>query len=140
MRKPIRTITAESFARYGTVIAYDPDGPEGFQVVLRESEPVGWRIAANRITARAIAKLARHEGSRESFEPVSGVTVLCVAEAASPDDWELFLLDRPVCLFRNVWHATACLSDGSVVKICENLEVDSADHELPAPIEITAGG
>jgi ureidoglycolate hydrolase len=139
MAHPIRHITAESFAKYGHVIEHDGRPGEGFQVVLSEWEGVGWRIAVNRITDTAAAKLARHPNSMESFEPVEGVTLLIVAATDAPQDIEVFLLDRPVCLFKDIWHATICLSEHSVVKITENLEVDSVERRLDRPIEVTAG-
>ncbi len=133
MSRPLRTITRESFARYGTIIERDPGGPEGFQVVLWETEPVGWRIAVNEITNGKVEKLARHAGSRESFEPVAGVVLIYLA-VEDPAACEVFLLDRPVCLFKNIWHATSCVSERAVVKITENLEVGCEEHVLAGPL------
>ena len=127
MSRPIRNLTRESFARYGILIEHDPAGSPGFQIVLAEEEAVGWRLAVNHVTDRTSGKVARHPNSMESFEPVWGVTLLIVADE-NPEQYEVFLLDKPVCLKRNIWHAVICLSESSMVKIAENLEVDSEDH------------
>jgi ureidoglycolate hydrolase len=133
MSRPLRTITRESFEPYGTIIERDSAGPTGFQVILSETEAVGWRIAVNEITNRTVEKFARHPGSRESFEPLAGVALLYLA-VDDPEQAEVFLLDRPVCLHKNVWHATSCLSESATVKITENLRVDSEEHPLARPI------
>lgn len=123
-------ITSESFSQYGYIIEYDEKKQGSFQIVLREEGMVGWRIAVSRITARNVSKLGRHPNSMESFEPVEGVTLLCAAPAESPEDFEVFLLDKPVCLHKNIWHAVFCLSEYSIVKITENLEVESEAYNL----------
>jgi len=136
MARQIKNITSQTFGRYGFIIEHDGAGEENFQVVLSEQGAVGWRIAVNRIENKTVGKLARHPSSMESFEPVAGVTLLCVAEPDSPQDCEVFLLDRPVCLRKNTWHATMCLSAYSIVKICENAEVGSEDHELERDLQV----
>ena len=134
--KTIEIITAESFKPYGDVIAHDSRNANGFQVVLDEPREVGWRIAVSRIAAKSVDRIARHPNSRESFEPMEGVTLMCLAAPDRPADCRIFLLDKPVCLFKNVWHATLCLSETSLVKITENSVVDSEYFNLPAPLRV----
>ncbi|MDK2799576.1 MAG: hypothetical protein PWP27_852 [Clostridiales bacterium] len=133
----IKNITAASFKKYGYVIAYDSRKSENFQIVLKESDAVGWRIAVSKIENKRIYKVARHPNSMESFEPMEGTALICVAPAESPKDFEIFLLDKPVCLFRNIWHATLTLSEHSLIKICENANVDSEEYHFENAIEIS---
>ena len=51
------------------------------------------------------------------FEPLHGLTVLLVAEHETPDAWRAFILDKPVCLKKGVWHQTLSLTDEATVKI-----------------------
>lgn len=130
MFENIQKITPKSFEKYGRVIFHDLTKRENFQIVLNEFEKVGWRIAVSKITCKTIKKLTRHPNSMETFEPMEGVTVICVATADNPRDFELFLLDKPVCLYKNIWHATLSISEYSLVKICENAYVESKEYDL----------
>jgi ureidoglycolate hydrolase len=134
--KVIKIITRESFSPYGYVIEHDAGNKENFQVILSESGQVGWRIAVSKVVDKSLKKIARHPTTMESFEPVSGVTMIVVAPPADPENYEVFLLDKPVCVYKNTWHATICLSDYSIVKICENNTVSSEFHEFGREIGI----
>lgn len=138
MANEIKNITSEGFRKYGYVIAHDSNDSRSFQVVLTECAQVGWRIAVSRITDKTISVLGRHPNSMESFEPVTGTTIICVAEPEKPEDYEVFLLDKPVCLFKNTWHAVLCLSEYSCVKITENADVNSETHKLGKSIKLMA--
>ena len=50
-----------------------------------------------------------------------------------------FLLDRPVCLRRGVWHATLTLSEAAVRLIAENLEVTGVGVDLSEPVTASLG-
>ncbi len=134
MQIPINIITESSFEKYGHVIDYNKDNPKNFQVLLIEHDTVGWRIAVSRTENRSVKKLARHPDSMESFEPISGVPLICVAVPEHPDKVEVFLLDKPICLFKNIWHAMISLSESSLLKITENKVVSSEEFELNAEI------
>lgn len=71
-----------------------------------------------------------HPSSKESFEPLSGMLLIIVAEHDTPADFEVFLLDKPVCLHAGVWHQVISLAAESQVKIAENYEVESEFFEL----------
>ncbi|TVR55887.1 MAG: hypothetical protein EA426_14425 [Spirochaetaceae bacterium] len=131
---PIETLTRESFSQFGWILEHADGADAAFQVVVEEPEPSGWRLAVSRVTARSVEKLARHPNTKESFTPVSGTVVFVVAAPDAPDETRAFLLDRPVCIDRNVWHASYALSDEAVVVISENLIVESEDHALSDPI------
>ena len=124
----IRILNRKAFEKYGYVIEYDRENGHSFQVILSEYNPVGWRIAVSKITGKSTSKMARHPGTMESFEPLDGITLLCVAPFENPEDVEFFLLEKPVCIYRNIWHATLCLSEYSIVKITENCIVDSEEY------------
>ncbi len=131
---PIETLTRDSFSQFGWVLEHDVRTDAAFQVVVEEPEPSGWRLAVSRVTARNVEKLARHPNTKESFTPVSGTVVFVVAAPDAPDEPRAFLLDRAVCIERNVWHASYALSHDAVVVISENLVVESEDHALTDPI------
>lgn len=126
----IKNITKESFQRYGTVIEFseNPEDPR-FEVVVKESNHP-WRLAVLRVVEREFDRLECHTMSLESFEPVSGTGILIVAEHAQPHQFEAFLLDKPVCLHKGIWHQMITLSSETIVKIAENLEVSSQFHRF----------
>jgi ureidoglycolate hydrolase len=136
MNKQINNITSKNFAKYGYVIEHDSSNIEKFQVVLNEFEQVGWRIAVSKVINKSIIKIARHPNTMESFEPVAGVTLVCVALLELPEEYEIFLLDKPVCVYKNIWHATFCLSEYSILKICENVTVESEEYEFAREIKV----
>jgi ureidoglycolate hydrolase len=125
---PIKILTGEDFGQYGTIIGYDEADSHPFQVVLSEPEAIGWRIAVKQTVDRELAELGRHPDSRESFEPMQGVTLLCVAPPENPEAVAVFMLDRSVCLFKNVWHNTVTLSAASLIKVTENNRVGSENY------------
>jgi len=136
---PIRTIDEASFAPYGDVLDFTSTKPsdEGafgrFQIITRSEDPTGWRLALLRFSNRECRRLEQHPSSKESFEPVSGVSLLFLAVPGHPEQVEAFLLDRPVCLNEGVWHDVVALSQSAVVKIAENLNVESEIIELERP-------
>ncbi|HZG56235.1 hypothetical protein [Paenibacillus sp.] len=135
MTLEIRNLSRAAFAPYGDLIA--PDPAEGaFQVVIREPDELGWRIAVSQLTRRPVDCLGAHANSRESFEPLSGICVILVAQYETPERMEAFLLDAPVCLHRNTWHSVIALSERAVVKITENDRMESETFPLPALLDI----
>ena len=130
MGKLIKNINQDTFKPYGIVIEQNLENPKKFQVIINETGKVGWRIAVSRLAQNMVQGMGKHPDSMESFEPVSGVVILLVALPETPEDFEVFLLDRPVCLFKNIWHATLTLSECALVKITENLEVNSENYRF----------
>lgn len=127
--KTIKNITADSFSKYGVVIDLNPDSKDGWEIVVRAESP-GWRIAVLEFSRKTAKVIENHPSSKESFEPVSGTALLAAAENGSPEDFEVFLLDRPVCLNEGIWHQVISLSATSKVKITENLKVTCEYFEL----------
>lgn len=126
----IKNITKESFKPYGTVIEFseNPSDPRFEVVIVEENHP--WRLAMFRVVEKDFDTLECHTMSLESFEPVSGTGLLIVAEHDKPEQYEAFLLDKPVCLNKGVWHQMITLSQETIVKIAENLEVSSEFYNL----------
>ena len=138
---PLRTIDPVSFAPYGDVLALtNPDpgrleqGQSEFRVITRSEDATGWRLAVLAVRNREITRIERHPTTLESFEPVSGLSVLCVAPTDDPDAVEAFVLDQPVCLKKGIWHGVLTLTREATIKIAENLEVTSDRRDLAAPL------
>ena len=127
--KQIMNITFETFEKYGKVLDFTPGFEGKFEIVVREPDQP-WRLAVLTVKNRTSAFLENHPQSMESFEPVRGTTLLLVAENHCPDDFEVFLLDKPVCLYKGIWHDVIALSDDILIRISENLDVISEFHHF----------
>lgn len=136
MQKYIKNITKKNFEPYGYIIDYDQENRDDFQVVLTEAREKGWRIAFSKIIDSNIIEIARHPETMETFEPIHGTTLICVSTTTNINDYQIFLLDRPICIKQNIWHTTICLSDYSIVKIIENAEVTAEKHKIEEQIDI----
>ncbi len=133
----LKSIHKEEFERFGKVLEFSEKCAEPFEIVItEEKEP--WRLAVFRYTNKTIRRMECHPTSLESFEPLSGITVLVVAEHEKPEDYEAFVLDKPVCLYKGIWHQVIALTDEAQVKIAENLEVNSEFYDFEKEIEIKA--
>ncbi|MCU0651548.1 MAG: hypothetical protein MUC39_01215 [Candidatus Omnitrophica bacterium] len=133
----LKKITTKNFRPFGRVIEYPAKGLKNkktnlFCIVLTESQPRGWRIAYLVVRDKAIDKLERHPDTYESFEPVSGKTILYLARPGIPSKVESFILDKPVILNKGVWHGVVTLSNESEIKITENARVKSDFRNLPS--------
>lgn len=140
MELTIQCLTQERFAPYGSVIEheFDPKTGRDFAVVAR-SESTGWCVGLLELARGKAPYLERHLTSKETHEPLTGVTVLLVAPPDEPDHLEAFLLDRPVCLEQGVWHQAVALSRTAVLKVVENLSVPPESSEtIPLPEGIEA--
>ena len=137
--KQIHFITKESFEKFGRIIDFTgrKENP-AFEVVIK-SEENPWRIAMLRVEEREFTALERHPSSLETFEPVEGICLLLVSLETQKSDYEVFVLDRPVCLDKNVWHGLVTLTGVSKIKITENLEVDVDYFNLDRPLGVFAG-
>jgi len=132
---PIKNITREGFKKYGDVLE-PADKTKVFTVLCGEKENTGWRIGYVIIGPDNVKTIEAHPGSLETFEPVSGTSVILVAEKESPDSIEAFLLDKAVVINKGVWHGLRAMSEKAEIKVTENYEVDSIFHELKKPIDI----
>ena len=136
--KEVKPISRESFEKYGYVIGFPEECSDIYYVVTsEEKEP--WRIAVFRFSDREIRRLECHPASMESFEPIKGIAVLAVAEHDHPEEYEVFILERPVCLKKGIWHQVLSLTGETQVKITENDAISSVFYELDKPVKILAG-
>ncbi|MFV0503902.1 MAG: ureidoglycolate lyase [Lachnospirales bacterium] len=136
--KKIESITIENFAPYGSVLEFPKDCKEDFFIVETEkNEP--WRLAVFRYRNKDIKTMEMHITSKESFEPLRGITVIVVALEESLDDYKAFVLDKPICLKKGIWHQVMSLTPESEVKITENLEVESEYRDLKKSISAYIG-
>ena len=131
----LKSIHKENFAKFGKVLEFSASCTEPFEIVITEKkEP--WRLAVFRYTNKTIKRMECHPTSLESFEPLSGMTVLVVAEHDKPEAYEAFILDKPVCLYKGIWHQVLALTDEAQVKIAENLEVNSEFYDFEKALEV----
>lgn len=127
IQKPIKNITSNNFEKYGKILEFSKEFEGHFEIIVRESvQP--WRLAVLRVRNRVSTFLENHPESMESFEPVKGTTLLIVSENHCPDNYEVFLLDKPVCLHKGIWHDVVALSDDILIRVAENLEVECEFH------------
>jgi len=138
MKIELENITAAGFAPFGHVLEFTPEMKNDFHVIVRE-ETNPWRLAVLRFDRHSIDRLENHPTSLESFEPLEGSSVLFVAEHDHPEKMRAFFLDKPVCLFKGIWHDVLALSSNAKVKITENLEVTGEYYKLEKPVRIFAG-
>lgn len=139
----LQYLTKERFAPYGTVIEYSfPEKTGRDFAVVERSESTGWCVGILELAHNVAPYLERHLTSKETHEPVSGVSVLLVAPPEAPQQCEAFLLDRPVCLNEGVWHQAMAISEKAVLKVIENLSVppeSSENYPLPQEIGVVVG-
>lgn len=132
---PVKTLNAESFKKYGHIIG-QKDKSKVFEVLFGDRDAKGWRIGYLAMGPSPVESLEYHPESLETFEPVSGTSVILVSPHDSPDEIEAFLLDKPVCVGKKIWHGVSVISEHAEIKITENFEVESVHHKLKKPIDI----
>ena len=136
--KTLQSVQREKFLPYGEVLEF-PAGIEKKFCIITTEEKEPWRLAVFRYTNKEIQRMECHPTSRESFEPLHGLTVLVVATHENPEEYEAFILDKPVCLKKGIWHQVLALTEEAQVKIVENLEVQSEFYDLEKEIRVLVG-
>lgn len=124
----INKISARNFKPYGWVIEYPNKSSKNkkinlFRIVIEERHSAGWRIAYLVVRDKSIRRVEQHPNSFESFEPVSGRSLLYVAASKNPQKVKCFYLDKPVVLKKGIWHGVAAIDKEAEIKITENLKV-----------------
>ena len=136
--KTLQYVQRETFLPYGEVLEF-PAGIEKTFCIITTEEKEPWRLAVFRYTNKEIQRMECHPTSRESFEPLHGLTVLVVATHENPEEYEAFILDKPVCLKKGIWHQVLALTEEAQVKIVENLEEQSEFYDLEKAIHVLVG-
>ena len=67
------------FQAYGTVLEFPENYGDTFYIADTETDQP-WRVAVFRYSSKEIKVVENHPTSKESFEPLKGITVLLVAE------------------------------------------------------------
>lgn len=134
----LESITVENFREYGTVLEFPEEFRENFYIVDTDEENP-WRVAVFRYSNKSIKKIERHPSSKETFEPLKGITVLLVALPEEPEAYRGFILDKPVCLKKGIWHQVLALTPEAEVKITENLDVESVFYEFEEEKRVVLG-
>lgn len=119
---------SKNFRRYGRIIGYPNKDAKGmvrnlWRIIHVESAKVGWRIAYLVLRDKTIGRLERHPQSDESFEPVAGRALMFAATRDDLSDLKCFKLDKPVMIYKNVWHGVITLTAETEIKITENAVV-----------------
>lgn len=135
MSVELKSVTADAFQPFGNVIEF-PEDFEGNFFITDTDKKNPWRVAVFRYSNKEIKVIENHPTSKETFEPLQGVTVLLVAEHETPEEYQAFLLDKPICLKKGVWHQTLAITPEASVKITENLEVESVFYEYDTPKKV----
>ncbi|MCL2499129.1 MAG: ureidoglycolate lyase [Defluviitaleaceae bacterium] len=126
----LQTLSRDAFAPFGVLLEHDFPIPTGrdFAVVV-SAAATGWAVGILALKKGVAPYLERHLYSKETHEPLSGTSILIVAAPENPDDYQIFLLDKPVCLNEGVWHQVMALSDEAMIKVVENSEVPPETSE-----------
>ena len=139
----VRALDAAGFAPYGKVLEIaEPnatmaaEGRNEFKVVDESDNADGWRLAVQIVRGRELLQVGHHPNSKETFEPVSGTAVICVAPFERPEQLEAFVLDQPVVVDAKVWHGLIALSREAVVKISENRVMTGTNQKLAKPLRV----
>ena len=132
--KRTKKITKAGFKKYGYIIQWQ--GKENkkeknqFRIVIRDSKANGWRIAYLIVREKKVDWLEQHPLSFESFEPISGKAILYVCSQKNPKTVESFVLDKPIILYKGIWHSVVCLGKEAHIKITENNQVKLIKRKL----------
>lgn len=129
--KILKYLSKENFAKYGYILDFSSQNNEGWEILFKEKSS-GFRIAIFEIDRKQTKRVERHPDSMETFEPISGISLILLSDK-DPDDFEVFLLDKPICLKKGIWHDVISISEKSKFKIVENDEVICEYHDFDRP-------
>ena len=131
----LESVSREAFAAFGEVVEFPAGCQDAFFIVDSE-DTYPWRLAIFRYSNKEIRQMENHPSSKESFEPLSGMTVLVVAENQTPEQYRAFILDKPVLLKKGIWHQVLSLTAEASVKITENREVNSEFYSFEKNLQV----
>ncbi len=138
MKLKVNRLTHKSMKPYGFIIdarcVRDNGRGNRFGILLKEKSD-GWRIGYLIVRDKKIGRIEYHD-TLETFEPVSGRSVIALARHKSPESLKLFLLDKPIVLKKGIWHEVAAVSKRCEIKICENIDVHGEYYYLDDAIAI----
>ncbi|MBP9853552.1 MAG: hypothetical protein KBD53_01645 [Candidatus Omnitrophica bacterium] len=125
-----QSITAKTFRSYGKLIEYPDQNKKGtvrnlWRIIHRAPNKNGWRVAYLILRDRSIGRLECHPTSDETFEPIKNSALFFVSKTKNIDDIECFILDRPIILYKGIWHGLITQGNEAEIKITENLNISS---------------
>lgn len=131
MVKRINVLSSESFKKYGIIIEPKISNVEVRSFEVIETAPSeGWRIGILQLVKDEMTYIERHLKTKETYEPLSGTTIMLVSLQESPHDMEVFLLDKPVCVNEGIWHQVVAISEKAIIKVIENITVPHYECEI----------
>ncbi|MBF0478572.1 MAG: hypothetical protein HQL26_03730 [Candidatus Omnitrophica bacterium] len=124
----ILSINSVNFRKYGRIIDYPLREKKGdkrnlWRIVHTSEAKTGWRVAYLVLRDRTIGRMECHPDSDETFEPVKGKALFFVSREQDFKKIECFSLDKPVILFKGIWHGLIREDDEVDIKITENAKV-----------------
>jgi ureidoglycolate hydrolase len=137
----IKVLTPKNFGKYGRILVPTEEENKGREnmaenyLVLEKAVSKGWMMAHYSVSKRFTDTMENHPNTKETFEPISGASILTVAYGKTPESAEAFLLDKPVVLNEGVWHDVLALSVNATMRINENTEVQTVRQKLTFTIK-----
>ncbi len=121
-----------NFRKYGKIIEYPHKELKGnvrnlWRIVHDVPQHTGWRVAYLVLRDKSIGRMECHPISDETFEPVKGRALIFLAKDQSLNAIECFALDKPIVLYKGIWHGLISVSREAEIKIIENHTV-SCNH------------
>ncbi len=141
MSENIKNLSPATFKDYGSLIEYPDVQAKGknrnlWKVLYRSDDDVGWRIAYLVLRDKSIGRLECHPDTDETFEPIKGKAVIFVSRTREICTLQAFWLDRPIIVFRGIWHGIVTVARETHIKICENKNVSSSITRLPRRVSL----
>jgi ureidoglycolate hydrolase len=130
---------SRNFRKYGKIIEYPNKGSKGtvrnlWRIVHTEPGQIGWRVAYLVLRDKTIGRMECHPESDETFEPIKGRAYIFVSQDKSLKNIECFLLDKPLIIFKGVWHGLVSLTPETEIKVFENSQVSCCYWKLDSRI------
>jgi len=124
-----------NFRSFGKIIGYPHKSSKGkvrnlWCIVHVEPARVGWRVAYLVLRDRTLGQMGCHPHSDETFEPVKGRSLLFVSLKKDLKGIKCFYLDKPLIVYKGVWHNLITLDPETEIKITENNHVASRHWPL----------
>ncbi len=121
----VKEITRQSFKKYGVVIEYPNSDKKGktrnlWRIVHRSASQKGWRIAYLILRDKSLGCLQCHSNTDETFEPIRGKAVLFLSDHKDFNYIEAFWLDKPIVVYKGIWHGVISVNEEVHMKIFEN--------------------
>ncbi len=95
---PLNTLNATAFAPYGVILENLEPKAEAiaanrneFRVIDKSTNSDGWRLAIYIVRERVLTSIEQHPDTCESFEPVSGMSVIVVAPPGAQEKLAAFV-------------------------------------------------